>query len=79
MACAPLEDPVPVGQMPGPASKSLCFSQASDAQCFVSHAKSLNRGFHVGDARLGGVRIFDPHVKIQHDAQWSILTRASIF
>ncbi len=37
------------------------------------------RGFHVGDARLGGVRIFDARVKIQHDAQWSALTRASIF
>ncbi len=37
------------------------------------------RGFHVGDTRLGGVRIFDARVKIQHDAQWSILTRASIF
>ncbi len=37
------------------------------------------RGFHVGDARLGGVRIFDARVKIQHDAQWSVLTRASIF
>ncbi len=40
---------------------------------------STNRGFHVGDARLGGVRIFDARVKIQHDAQWSILTRASMF
>ncbi len=28
------------------------------------------RGFHVGDARVGGVRIFDARVKIQHDAQW---------
>ncbi len=37
------------------------------------------RGFHVGDAPLGGVRIFDARVKIQHDSQWSILTRASIF
>ena len=27
------------------------------------------RGFHVGDAQLGGVRIFDARVKIQHDAQ----------
>ncbi len=40
---------------------------------------TMNRGFHVGDARLGGVRIFDAHVKIQHDAQWSVLTWASIF
>ncbi len=38
-----------------------------------------NRGFHVGDARLGGVRIVDARVKIQHDAQWSVLTRASFF
>ncbi len=30
----------------------------------------VNRGFHVGDARLGGVRIFDARVKSQHDAQW---------
>ncbi len=37
------------------------------------------RGFHVGDARLGGVRIFHARIKIQHDAQWSVLTRASIF
>ncbi len=37
------------------------------------------RGFHVGDAQLGGVRTFDTRVKIQHDAQWSVLTRASIF
>ncbi len=37
------------------------------------------RGFHVGDARLGGIRIFDARVKIQHDAQWRFLTRASIF
>ncbi len=29
-----------------------------------------HRGFHIGDTRLGGVRIFDTHVKIQHDAQW---------
>ncbi len=36
-----------------------------------------NRGFHVGDAWLGGVRIFDARVKIQHDAQWSVLMRAS--
>ncbi len=28
-----------------------------------------NRGFHVGDARLGSVRVFDAHVKIQHDTQ----------
>ncbi len=42
-------------------------------------SESLNRGFHFGDARLGGVRIFDAHVKIQHDAQWSILMWASIF
>ncbi len=42
-----------------------------------------NRGFHIGDARLGGVRIFDvrvirifdARVKSQHDAQW----RASNF
>ena len=39
----------------------------------------VNRGFHVSDARLGSVRIFDACVKIQHDAQWSVLTRASIF
>ena len=36
-------------------------------------------GFHVRDARLGSVRIFDARVKIQHDAQWSVLMRASIF
>ncbi len=30
------------------------------------------RGFHVGDARLGDVRIFDARVKIQHDAQWRV-------
>ncbi len=36
-------------------------------------------GCHVGDARLGGIRIFDTRVKIQHDAQWSVLTWASIF
>ncbi len=28
------------------------------------------RGFHISDARLGSVRIFDALVKIQHDAQW---------
>ncbi len=31
-----------------------------------------NRGFHVGDVRLGGIRIFDAHIKIQHDAQWRV-------
>ncbi len=41
--------------------------------------EGTKRGFHVGDARLGGVRIFDTRVKIQHDAQWSVLTQASIF
>ncbi len=45
----------------------------------LRHVSDCNRGFHVGDARLGGVRIFDARVKIQHDAQWSVLTRASIF
>ncbi len=44
-----------------------------------SEAPRDYRGFHVGDARLGGVRIFDVRVKIQHDAQWSIFMRASIF
>ncbi len=32
--------------------------------------QSTTRGFHVGDALLGGVRIFDTRVKIQHDTQW---------
>ncbi len=31
------------------------------------------------DARLGSLRIFDAGIKIQHDAQWSVLMRASIF
>ncbi len=58
------------------------------------HLKSTgpcyNRGFHIGDVRLGGVRIFDTRIKIQHDAQWrasnyrsrpitDFLTRASKF
>ncbi len=48
--------------------------------CVLYHQPAvLNRGFHVGDARLGGVRIFDARIKIQHDAQWSVLTRASSF
>ncbi len=45
----------------------------------VSARSHVIMGFHVGDARLGGVRIFDARVKIQHDAQWSVLTQASIF
>ncbi len=45
----------------------------------VTAGLTSNRGFHVGDARLGGFRIFDARVKIQHDAQWSVLTQASIF
>ncbi len=30
------------------------------------------RGFYIGDARLGGVKIFDARVKIQHDAHTHI-------
>ena len=41
---------------------SFCFLQGE-------HVND-NRGFHIGDARLGGLRIFDARVKIQHDAQW---------
>ncbi len=50
--------------------------------CLLPHTSGVNlsnRGFHVGDAQLGGVKIFDACLKIQHDAQWSVLTQASIF
>ncbi len=63
------------------------------ARCRVERPASVrgeNRGFHIGDARLGGVRIFDARIKNQHDAQWrasnyqsrpitDFLTRASKF
>ncbi len=30
----------------------------------------IHWGFHIGDTRLGGIRIFDARIKSQHDAQW---------
>ncbi len=58
----------------------LHLEQAQSATWFQLDADpGTIRGFHVGDARLCGVRIFDARIKIQHDAQWSVLTRASIF
>ena len=59
--------------------KILVFCRrVSCSATFQAHS-CVNRGFHVGDARLGGVRIFDARIKIQHDAQWGVLMRASIF
>ena len=58
-----------------PCTKSLLNSGPSDNLSCAEQKPALSprhdiRGFHIGDARLGGVRIFDVCIKSQHDAQW---------
>ncbi len=44
--------------------------QVGDSGASGGDGRTAIRGFHIGDARLGSIRIFDARVKSQHDAQW---------
>ncbi len=48
----------------------FCIGVFSCGTNFPTAFVCVIRGFHIGDAWLGSIRIFDACVKSQHDAQW---------